>query len=115
MSYHAQPPLLPPSILNHRKDKITQLQTIPLCVKIPRDQPAGGHCYTHAFESETPAKGCPPTCYQEQGKAAQSNRQEMLCASVALGVNLELTWKGPLVGCSLGVPLPLHFRSRRPG
>lgn len=52
---------------------------------------------------------------KEQGKAAQSNRQEVLCASVALGVNSELTWKGPLVGYPLGVPLlfPLQVQKTR--
>lgn len=45
-----------------------------LCENTKGSACLGGAVYTHAFESETLAKGCPPTCYQRAGQGCPVKR-----------------------------------------
>lgn len=85
------------------------------CENTQRSAWLRGAVYSYAFKPELLVKGDPNTCCQIPCQVCQPCREAILCASVALRVNWELIWKGPLAGHSLRVSLlfPLQVQNTR--
>lgn len=102
---------LPP--LSHRKDKIIKLQTIQLCVKIPRDWPDSGVLFIAKHSNLSHLQKAIP--YLLSNSMSRLPTPQVGNVYVLLRVTSEVIWKGPMAGHSLCVSLlfPLQIQNTR--